>query len=699
MAQIGEPRHRRMARRSAALDKLLRPITQDRHGPFGIFVTVVLLGGLGAFAAVGQGWHEVEVDPKVAVGLAGLLLITELMPVSLPYGGANVEVATSTAFTLAMLFSLGIGPTLVAQLAASLASDIRQHKHALKTAFNLAQFSIAVVASGEVLAQLGKYPPITGGLLNATQLGPMLMAAVVFLAVNDCLVWTVVSLATGGSLRRRIAAEWFFETASGLALAGLTPVIAFIAINALPLLPLLLIPVAAVYTTGRAAIAQAHQASHDILTGLANRTRFRAETEEALKPSGAKTRSVALVVIDLDRFKEINNTLGHHIGDLLLSQIGPRLAAGADRVSLVARVGGDEFAVLLTDIEDGSEAVQIAGKLALALERPFVLADGLMVDLEASIGVTVSPDHGDNVDILLQRADVAMYLAKASRSGIELYAPERDDNTLRRLTLIGQLRTAITNHELTVYYQPKLSVETQEFCAVEALVRWFHPDLGNVTPDEFIPLAERSGLIKPLTRYVMETAINQAQEWRRRGLPLRVAVNLSARSLLDEDLPSMVATLLAEADMDPSTLELEITETELMGDPVRGAKVLERIHAMGVRLTIDDFGTGYSSLAYLRSLPVDEIKIDRCFVTAMGENLAGADIIVKATIDLARNLGLEITAEGVENVGQLDQLVLLGCHFLQGFYLSRPLPPEKLYALLATSPIPVPASPVAGAIV
>ena len=353
---------------------------------------------------------------------------------------------------------------------------------------------------------------------------------------------------------------------------------------------------------------------------------------------------------------------------------------------MVARMGGDEFAVLVAEVGGPDLALEVAQKLVRALEEPFVLDDGLLLEVEASIGVAVTPEHGGNVDLLLQHADVAMYLAKAAKSGAELYSPERDENSRRRLTLLGQLRTAIAAQELALFYQPKLDLSTQEFSGVEALVRWVHPDLGVLPPSEFLPLAERSGLIKPLTEFVLKQAITQAKQWHRDGLALRVAVNLSARTFLDHDLPHMVSVLLSEVEMDPTWLELEITETELMTDPDRSARVLNRLHEMGIRLTIDDFGTGHSSLAYLLSLPVDEIKIDRCFVAAMADNTDSTDdIIIRSTIDLARNLGLEVTAEGVETVEQLDRLTVLGARYLQGYYLSRPLPADEITPLLAAT--------------
>ena len=658
------------------------------HRAFPAFVGCSIVIGLVALTALGQGWQQARVHPLTTVVLMGLLVATELLPVTLLHRRAKMEVATSTTFTLALLLFSGIGPALAAQVVASIAADVLTRKDVRKLAFNAAQFAIAIVAAGAVLAWLGGPDTLRAGLLEPLEIGPVVAAAVVFFAVNNFMVWVVVSLATRSSLRRRVADEWAFYTLTSLVLIGLAPVVDLVAAKALWMLPLLLIPVGAVYLTARSSVAQAHQALHDGLTGLANRSRFRAEVHATLEESGRMRRPLAVLLIDLDRFKEINDTLGHHIGDVLLRSVGSRLAASSKDVSLVARLGGDEFAVLLADVSGPEQALAVAREITRSLEGPFMLEDGLVLEIEASIGVVVTPEHGGDVDVLLQRADVAMYLAKGSKSGVALYAPERDDNTRRRLALIGQLRTAVANNELTLFYQPKLNVATQEFTGVEALVRWNHPELGLLPPGEFIHLAERSGLIKPLTHFVLRSAIAQTQRWHGEGLALRVAVNLSARTFLDYELPAMVAALLREAGMDPSWLELEITETELMADPARGAKVLERLHAMGVRLTIDDFGTGHSSLAYLGTLPVDEIKIDRCFVAAMAtDDISPDDIIVRSTIELARNLGLEVTAEGVETAGQLERLTLLGCHFLQGYYLSRPVPPEELFTLVAATSI------------
>jgi diguanylate cyclase (GGDEF)-like protein len=648
-----------------------------------VYIGCVMAAGAAACGWAGVGWRQAELFPWVVAVLGLLLVVTELLPVVFLHRRAEISLVTSTTFTLALLLFAGIGPALVAQLVATLVHDTLHRKTATKLLFNMAQYAVSVVAAGLVLG-LGGSPVLVAGLIPAGHLGAVVAAGLVFLVLNNGLVWVVVSLKSGGSVARQVGDEWVFSLVGGVVLMGLAPVVDLVAVKALVMLPLLLIPVGAIYVTARASVAQAAQALRDGLTGLANRTRFRAEVADALDEPGRMRRPLAVLLIDLDRFKEINDTLGHHTGDVLLRLVGPRLVAASEQVSLVARLGGDEFGVLLSDIGGPDEAVGVARQLTAALEEPFVVDDGLALDVEASVGVVVTPEHGGDVDVLLQRADVAMYLAKTSKSGVAVYAPERDGNTRRRLTLIGQLRTAIADDQLMLYYQPKLNVATQEFSGVEALIRWSHPELGMLPPDEFIPLAERSGLIKPLTRFVLATAITQATTWHHRGLPLRVAVNLSARTFLDYELPSTIGGLLDHAGMDPAWLELEITETELMADPERGAKVLAHLHDMGIRLTIDDFGTGHSSLSYLRSLPIDELKIDRSFINAMTPEADTADdIILRSTIDLARNLNLDITAEGVETPQQLRQLTTLGCHYLQGYYLARPLPPDDLFALLA----------------
>ena len=342
----------------------------------------------------------------------------------------------------------------------------------------------------------------------------------------------------------------------------------------------------------------------------------------------------------------------------------------------VARLGGDEFGVLISKPRTDRDVAVVIEKVRAALEQP-VIIDGLALPAEASIGIAMFPDHGQDVDTLLRHADVAMYSAKEDKSGYVFYDAARSETDPARLTLVSELRRAIEEHELVLYYQPKAALANGAVQSVEALLRWNHPTRGLVGPDEFIPLAQQTGLIKPLTLYVLDEALAQSQAWKRAGMPLGVAINISIRNLLDAHFPELVRTLLDKWDIDPAMLELEITESTVLSDPVRTKRVLDKLSAMGIVLSIDDFGTGYSSLSYLSQLPVNEIKIDRSFVM----NMAACDndaVIVRSTIDLARNLGLKVVAEGVETEQAWEELSELGCTMAQGYYLSRPVPAAQL---------------------
>jgi diguanylate cyclase (GGDEF)-like protein len=426
-----------------------------------------------------------------------------------------------------------------------------------------------------------------------------------------------------------------------------------------------------------------HQALHDALTNLPNRTLFHDRVGQALVSARREHIPVAVMIMDLDRFKEVNDTLGHASGDELLKQVGVRLRAALRESDTVARLGGDEFGVLLPRVVDSAAAVSVARKLRKALEEPFTI-HSLALQIEASVGIALYPEHGDDVHSLLQRADVAMYVAKEHPAGCEVYARERDDYSPDRLTLLTELRRAIDTGELVLHYQPKAELRSGEVNGVEALVRWSHPERGLVRPDEFIPLAQKTGVIVPLTFFVLNEALRQCRTWQLEGLELCVGVNLSARNLLDVNLPDTVGELLAKWELPPSLLELEITESTILADPIRAMHVLSRLSGMGVRLAIDDFGTGYSSLAYLKRLPVDELKIDKSFVQGMEDDENDA-VIVRSTIDLGRNLGLRVVAEGVETAEAWRQLASLGCDVAQGYYLSRPVPAAELASWLRAS--------------
>ena len=435
-----------------------------------------------------------------------------------------------------------------------------------------------------------------------------------------------------------------------------------------------------------------HQALHDMLTGLPNRSCFYDRTEQAMRQGARDGSNSAVMLFDLDRFKEINDTLGHKYGDRVLFEVGPRIHRILRDSDTLARLGGDEFCVLLPRVEALRDALEVAERIIAVLGEPIEI-DGMVLGIEASCGIAMAPDDGDNADLLLQRADVAMYVAKGSNVSVVAYTDELNVNTPSRLTLLGDLRTAIADNQLLLHYQPKANLETGKIQGVEALVRWQHPSLGLLPPGEFIPVAEHTGLIKPLTAWVLATALRQCRQWldeaHARGWDeLSMAINLSTRSLLDDGFPEEVSAALDRWDVPAHLFELEITESAIMTDPLRARRLLTDLAELGVLIAIDDFGTGYSSLAYLKDLPVNQLKIDQSFVQNMHEDLNDA-IIVRSVVDLGHNLGLEIVAEGVEDRETWDQLAQLGCDDAQGYFLARPMAPGELMTWLETSAHPV----------
>jgi len=419
-----------------------------------------------------------------------------------------------------------------------------------------------------------------------------------------------------------------------------------------------------------------HQALHDMLTGLPNRASLAERLRQSIAAGRARDARWALLLLDVDRFREVNDTFGHHNGDKLLREIGSRVSGMLGERDVVARLGGDEFAVLW-EVEDEAGLLEFAGRVLAELRRPVAIED-MTLCVDASIGVVFVTDDGDDdLDDLLARADVAMYVAKTTHSGCELYDTHRDQSSVGRTAMAGELRRALEGRELIVHYQPKVELATGRVIGAEALVRWQHPRHGLVLPDKFVPVAEQTGLIDALSRYVLTAALGECRQWREAGFDMSVAVNLSTRNLVDLSLPDDVRLLLAEAEIAPASLDLEITESALLADPRRAADVVRRLSALGVRIAIDDFGTGYSSLAHLRRLLVSEIKIDKSFVTTMAANADDA-IIVRSTIELAHSLGLRVVAEGIESKVVCDQLRLLGCDVGQGYHLGKPVASAEL---------------------
>jgi diguanylate cyclase (GGDEF)-like protein len=639
--------------------------------------TVIIVGalcGVGVFALDGHSLSRL-LTPEI-IFFAGCALIGELVPLKVVTRGVEGEVTTSTTFTFATLLVAGPACAFVALVGASFAADAMRRKAPSKLLFNGCQYAITLTAAAVALHFLTGAPRVGEEFHFApSDLPGILAAAAVFFIVNSTLVATVIALVQNLRIGRYLVQDWFFQVSTGGLMLGLAPMVALAADFALPSVALLFL-----HRGGRQAIAKEHQALHDALTGLPNRTLFSHRIETVVNAGRRADRSAAVMLIDLDHFKEINDTLGHHAGDRLLQEVAQRLRASLDEQDTVARLGGDEFGVLLPDLPGHEEASAVAQHLLTQLREPFSI-DGLTLEVDASIGIACAPEHGSDVEQLTQRADIAMYAAKEGGRGHVLFEPQLDRYSPRRLSLAGSLRSAIADGEIILFFQPKAELTTGKIVGVEALARWQHPRLGLIGPSEFVPIAEQTGLIGPLTSHVLEQALRQVRIWADQGEELSVAVNLSARSFLDAQLAVEIPRLLEASGVDARLLELEITESMLMLDPARAKATLERLSAIGLSLSVDDFGTGYSSLANLKRLPVDGIKIDKSFVIDMPHDQSDA-AIVRSTIDLAHNLGLRVVAEGVESHEAWRRLEDLGCDLAQGFHVSRPVPAEAMTRLL-----------------
>jgi len=593
--------------------------------------------------------------------------------------------------SFALLLTVGLAPAAIAQAVASTLADVRLRKSPLTTLFNAGQYTLALGVAALVLFGLTDLPraasshPLTGGELIAFAL-----AGLVFFAFNNVMAGSAYALADRSPVIEHLREDLGFQAWTAGLVLGFCPLVVAVESYDRLLLPFLLLPLTAIYRAGRDARASEHQALHDRLTELPNRALFRRRAIAATRAAAADGHRVGVLMLDLNRFKEINDTLGHAHGDLLLQALAARLRGSLRSIDTVARLGGDEFAVLLPMLDDTTDAERLARRIVATLHEPFVV-QGVTLTVDASVGIACMPDHGADVDLLLQRADVAMYVAKSRFGGIEIYDEASDDNSVDRLSLAVEVRDAALRNELVLHYQPQFDLTTGRLVAAEALMRWEHPRRGLVSPAVFIPIAENTGAIRELTTFALESAIAEARRWRGQGIEAAVAVNVTAQDVLDQQLPETISRMLEAVGLPPAALELELTETMLMADPERAAGVLSVLSEMGVRTAIDDFGTGYSSLGYLKRLPVDKIKIDRGFVANVQHDADDAALVV-STIDLARNLRLIAVAEGVETAGLAIALRDMGCSLGQGYHFARPLPATE-FAEYALAHTPAPAAP------
>ncbi len=654
--------------------------------PLWVYLTVVTSAGLGVLVLALAGLTQAEVRALAGSPLwwmlALLVVCGELRLIVTPGKSMADAAAASITFSFAALIYWGLPAAAVLQAGATVIAGTAARRAGFRNAFNAAQYTISLGAAAAVLAATGAHPsPVSPWVPNGGHLGQVAAAAAAFFGCNIVLVGIAAALHVRAPIVATIRRDLPYQVLVNTALLSAAPLVVVVMNRSAALVPLFLLPIIAVYTNAAMSVNRAHQALHDELTGLPNRKFLIHRTTEALTEAARHGLRVGLLLLDLDRFKDVNDTLGHVVGDRLLRIVAHRLVHSVRPGDVVARLGGDEFAVLLPVVRDTAAAREVAARLRAALAEP-VRMDAMDLDIEASVGLALHPDHAPDFELLLQRADVAMYVAKERRTGVEAYEASEDRNSPARLSLLGELRRAMQAGQLELYFQPKTLLADGRPVGMEALLRWRHPSRGVITPRQFIPVAEQSYLMRDLTRYVMDAALTQVANWWRAGLRVQVAVNVSGADLLNPAFAEVVAAGLRRHSLPPDALLLEITERVLMSDAAYAAGCVETLARMGIPLSLDDFGTGYSSLVRLKRLPVCEIKIDSSFVRRMLDDPDDM-VIVQSVVDLVRTLGIRSVAEGVETGDVAEALRDMGCDAAQGWHVSGPLDAPSALAWLA----------------
>ncbi|WP_067481547.1 putative bifunctional diguanylate cyclase/phosphodiesterase [Actinomadura hibisca] len=684
--------------------------TMPRRGSplWSYFVVVTLLGVAACVAApagllTGPDVDALAGDPLFWI-LGVLIVAGELRPIITPGSTENSGASTSTTFSFAALLYAGLPIAVVLRAVALVTCGILWGRAPHRIAFNVAQYTLSLGAAWLVLGLFGHHPaPTATWVPGGPDLPVIALAGAAYFLCNDTLVATAIALHERVPLLKALRWDLGYQVLVHLALLGLAPLMVVAMDRSAAFVPLIVLPFIAVYLNASVSVRREHQALHDGLTGLPNRKLLTVRTEEALnevrsalgtrraprRPSGTRPargpgrigarrrapeeprQRAGLFLLDLDRFKEVNDTLGHATGDRLLQLVAHRLTHSVRPGDLVARLGGDEFAVLLPAVRDEAAAREVAVRLRAALSEP-VRLDGMTFDLEASVGIALFPDHAPDFDLLLQRSDVAMYNAKESRNGVEVYSPGKDRNSPARLSMLGDLRRAIDRGELELFYQPKIALHDGQLVGMEALLRWRHPDKGVLEPAAFLSIAEQTYLMRSITHHVVDAALAQTAAWWREDLTVQVAVNASGRDLLDAGLTETIENGLRARDLPAAALQLEITERILMNEPAYASETVGALAELGIPLSLDDFGTGYSSLVRLKRLPVEEIKIDSSFVRRLTTDPDDA-VIVRSIIDLVRTMGLRSVAEGVEDGATAARLREMGCDAAQGWHFGRPM--------------------------
>ncbi|TDE32083.1 EAL domain-containing protein [Actinomadura sp. 6K520] len=675
--------------------------TAPRRGsPLWIYFVVVILLGVAACATAFSGLSGADLDALAGAPVFWILgcfiIYGELRPIITPGSRENNGATTSTTFSFAALLYAGLPIAAALQVIAVITCGVLRGRGPQRIAFNAAQYTLSLGAAQLVLAVFGVLAtPTNPWVPDGGDLPAIALAGAVYFACNHTLVGSAVALHERISLTKALRVDLGYQVLVHLALLGLAPLMVVAMDRSALFVPLIVLPFIAVYLNASVSVRREHQALHDGLTGLPNRKLLIVRTEEALtEVRGAEARGAGrrgpfaavgrprrrsepphdragLFLLDLDRFKEVNDTLGHPTGDRLLQLVAHRLTHSVRPGDLVARLGGDEFAVLLPSVRDEAAAREVAARLRAALSEP-VRLDGMSFELEGSVGIALFPDHAPDFELLLQRADVAMYNAKEARTGVEIYSPAKDRNSPARLSMLGDLRRAIDRSELELFYQPKVSLRDGQLVGMEALLRWRHPDKGVLEPEAFLSVAEQTYLMRSITHHVVEAALTQAAAWWREDLTVQVAVNASGRDLLDTGLTETIEEGLLARGLPAAALQLEITERILMNEPAYASDTVSALADLGIPLSLDDFGTGYSSLVRLKRLPVEEIKIDASFVGRLADSTEDA-VIVRSIVDLVRTLGLRSVAEGVEDPATAQTLREMGCDAAQGWHFGRPM--------------------------
>jgi diguanylate cyclase (GGDEF)-like protein len=607
--------------------------------------------------------------------LAAMVLLGDLWPIVTPGRSTTDSGRASVTFCFGALIAWGLPVAVLLGGTSMVVTQLARRKAPHRAAFNAAVVTVGLAAGGGTLYALcGQMAtPMQWWAPQSSAIWRILLAGAASFAVTYLLVEAAIALHSREPLLSTMIRNLPYAATVNVVLYATAPLVAVVIGTRAPLVLLLFVfPLGAIYANAAISVEREHQANHDELTGLANRKLLMLRLDSTLAQATSSGRKAGFLLLDLDRgLKEVNDTLGHAVGDRLLRLVAHRLTHSIRPGDLVARLGGDEFAVLLPSVKETAAAREVAARLRAAVAEPIRL-EGMSFVIEVSIGIAMFPDDATSGELLMQRADVAMYLAKQRRSGVERYVPDLDRNSPARLALFGELRRGLDRGELELHYQPKVDLSDGQPVGLEALVRWRHPVRGILTPDDFIPIVQQSYLMREVTAYVIETGLAQAALWRQSGLDVQVSVNVSGRDLLDSGLADLVGQGLTRHRLPPEALLIEIDERVLTSEPAHSVATAEALASLGVGLSLDDFGTGYSNLVRLKRLPICEVKIDSSFVGRLLES-SDDEVVVKSILDLAAALGIRSVAEGVESDAVAAALLGMGCVAAQGYHFAKPM--------------------------